>query len=50
MVARIVNFPSGEAHIVAKPRQQHNRLDTPEDPGDGAAEGGGEGVAEGTEE
>ena len=34
---------------MAKPRQHHNRLDTPEDPGEGTVEDEGEGVVVGTE-
>ena len=33
---------------MAKSRQQHNRLDIPEETGDGAAEGGGEVEVTGT--
>ena len=50
-MAQIVNFFPGAAHIVAKPQKyKHNRLDKSEEPGDGEAEGGGEGVAVGKEE
>ena len=45
IVAQIVNFLRGAAHLVAKPWHPHNGPES-EDPEDGAAEEGGEGSAE----
>ena len=45
IVSQIIKFPPGEAHLVAKPRQHHNRPDTSKESGGGEAEEGGEGAA-----